>query len=510
MPMRTAPPPSEIELKLRLPPGSHAALERLPVLQAARAEKRREVTTYFDTEDHALAARGFSLRVRASGDRRVQTLKLDVSDGGAAGRRGEWEWPITSDQPELDHLAETPARAIVAELAGRLRPLFATEIDRCARVLRLDGKTEVEASIDRGAIVADTRREPVDELELELKAGSLAPLYRFAIDLHEAVPMQIARESKAARGYRLRAGSAPRASHAAKLDLSPDTPANVALRDIIASGLRQITDNVAAADAADPEGIHQLRVGLRRLRSALVMFRPLLEPHASALFEDELRQLGRVFGARRDRDVLCLEILPEAARWRDGWVAGWVDRLRPLAEADRAASLAPAQEALRSAGLTSLVLGLAAWCEDGLEQPRLLGETRTRRRLDKVAPALLDRLAGKVARRRRHLDTPERLHKLRRSLKKLRYATEFVGGTAKTKAVRRYRQHCKTLQKLLGTINDAHTTRRLVAGLIDARSTELAPAVAALASWSNRRESKALKRLDTALDDFRAAKPFWR
>ncbi|MBN9561608.1 MAG: CHAD domain-containing protein [Alphaproteobacteria bacterium] len=499
--------PVEIELKLRLPPGSHAALEQVPALSAVRAEQRREITRYFDTEDRALFANGFVLRVRSRGNRRIQTLKSAPSDGGVAPARGEWEWPVEREEPDAALLAETPARDIAATLDGRrLEALFVTDIERSTRQLVLDDDTHVEVALDEGTIEAGDAREKVDELELELKSGALGPLYRLAIELHEAVPMWLAPESKSARGYRLRDGTAPRAPHATKLRLDPKVRTNEAFRVIVASGLSQILENIAAAEAAAPEGIHQLRIGLRRVRSALVLFAPLLEPNAAALFERELKRLGQVFGERRDRDVLCLQTLPAVAH---DLGASWIDRLRPPAEAYRASANGPVQEALHGAGLTSLALGLAAWCEEGLEHPAHLGHKRLGKRLANVAPDLLDRMARKVARRAKRADTPESLHGLRKSLKKLRYSTEFVAGLYKPKAVKRYRKRCEALQELLGTINDARVTPRLADDMLGVRGTELAPAFAQLAAWSAEQERKALRRLDEALTKFRRTEPFW-
>ena len=498
--------PVEIELKLRLPPGSRAALEQVPAFSAIAAERRREVSRYFDTPDRTLAANGFILRVRTSGNRHIQTLKSAPSNGGVAPSRGEWEWPVERDEPDLACLAATPARALAATLDGRLEAVFVTDIQRSTRQIALDPDTRVEAALDRGSIEADAAREPVDELELELKSGSLGPLYRLAVDLHEAVPLSLAPETKSARGYRLRDGTAPLAPHAAKLRLEPDIAANEAFRAIILSGLDQILGNIAAAEAATPEGIHQLRIGLRRVRSALVLFAPLLEQHAAALFERELKRLGQVFGAQRDRDVFCLQTLPDAAR---DLGADWLDRLRPPAEAYRAAANGPVQEALHGAGLTGLALGLAAWCEEGVAHPAHLGRKRMGKRLRALAPDLLDRMARKVARRARRADTPEGLHGLRKSLKKLRYGTEFVAGLYDKKSVKRYRKRCEALQELLGTINDARVTPRLADEMLGARGTELAPAFAALAAWSADQERKALRRLDDASKRFRRAKPFW-
>src|SRR3954463_5749840 len=108
--------PIEVELKLRLSALGRAELERHPTFQAAAPEERHELTTYFDTPDVFLAERGISLRVRRNGDRRVQTVKLQGDGTAVAARRGEWEWPIEQDRPDLSRLAETPAGALAGDL----------------------------------------------------------------------------------------------------------------------------------------------------------------------------------------------------------------------------------------------------------------------------------------------------------------------------------------------------------------------------------------------------------
>ena len=68
------------------------------------------------------------------------------------------------------------------------------------------------------------------------------------------------------------------------------------MRGIVVDALSHLLMNGAAALAGDAEGIHQTRVSIRRLRSALVVFEPLLEPHAASFFQDELKRVGRVIG----------------------------------------------------------------------------------------------------------------------------------------------------------------------------------------------------------------------
>ena len=505
--------PIEIELKLRLPAAARAELADHPVFRPPHAtapEERHEVTTYFDTPDLALAGKGISLRVRRNGDGRVQTVKLRGAGPAVAAQRGEWEWPIEQDTPDLGRLAETPAGTIAGDLAGRaLEPVFATDIRRTVRELRVDANTTAEAALDEGTIAAGAASEPVSELELELRDGTLAPLYRLALDLHATVPLTIAPESKADRGYRLRTGQAPIARKAPDLDLDRGIGVPGAFREIVAAGLGHLLANQPAAAAGDPEGVHQMRVAIRRLRTALVLFGAHLEPHTTHRFGAELKRLGRVLGEARDWDVFCLDTLPRALDDAPG--ASWGHLLLEAASAERRVAHQRVEEEIERPALTGFVLGMMAWAEDGSVRPALLGDKRLRIRLVKLAPELLDRLAGKVAKRGRRIGrrSDEELHALRKSLKKLRYGVDDVAGLYGRKAVRKYLQGCKELQELLGRMNDAAVAGTLARGLSADDGSGLAPAVGALAQWSERRRNKALHRLSGAWATFQKASPFW-
>jgi CHAD domain-containing protein len=351
--------------------------------------------------------------------------------------------------------------------------------------------------------------ETVSELELELRDGTLAPLYRLALDLHARVPLTIGPESKAARGYRLRTGRAPAARKAPDLDLDRNVGAPEAFREIVAARLGHLLANQPAAAASDPEGVHQMRVAIRRLRTALVLFGPRLEPHVAARFETELKRLGQVLGDARDWDVFCLDTLPKAMDGAPG--AGWGHLLREAAEAERRAAHRRVEEELGRPALTGFVLGMAAWVEDGSARPVLLGDKRISRRLVKLAPALLDRVAGKAARRGKRIGrrSDEELHALRKSLKKLRYGADDLAGLYGRKAVERYLRGCKELQELLGRMNDAAVAGVLAEQLSAGDRADLAPAVGTLAGWGERRRDEARQRLPGAWATFRKASPFW-
>src|SRR5579883_2086649 len=147
--------PTETELKLNFPPEAETALARHPALRSASVgppEKRRIVTTYFDTESEALKARGLSLRVRRADSERIQTVKSE-GDGGLAASRGEWEWAIDGERPDLSLLETTPlAERLPRLVADDLQPIVVTDVVRTQRTLRLENDTIVQAAFDRGSI----------------------------------------------------------------------------------------------------------------------------------------------------------------------------------------------------------------------------------------------------------------------------------------------------------------------------------------------------------------------
>lgn len=496
-------PALEIELKLAFPPEARDRIEAHAVFHGPRAAGPRsghQVTTYFDTPDLALAREGLSLRVRAKDGRRIQTLKSETAANGAAATRGEWEWAVRSGRPDASLLLGTPA---AAHAADRLEPVLITDINRTTRMLTL-GDTEIEAAFDEGFIRTGGKELPVHELELELKAGPPGPLYQLALTLHADLPLRLEPEAKSTRGYRLHTGRPPAMHKTTKPDLAPDVSAADGFRQILGAGLGSLIGNQPAAISGDPEGVHQMRIAVRRLRTALVLFKPHLEPHTTVRFGEQLRRLGQVLGEARDWDVFTLDTLPAALD------AGPMhDLLAPAAQARRQAAGNAMREELARPNLTGLVLALAAWAED--ETLMLDAAARTARLVD-LAPGLLDRLARKVTRRGKHISrlSPPELHKVRKSLKKLRYAVDDVAPLFSAKRVKSFRKRCTGMQDELGSINDATMAVTLVEMLASDSQPDRIPAIAAAAQWGDKRRQKAMRKLPDRWAEFRDAAPFWR
>ena len=473
--------PSELEIKLLIPAAAIEAVAAHPLLQGAAAPKvQRQVTTYFDTPGWDLAHMGASLRIRRRGRARVQTLKLRDA-AGQAFERGEWEWPVTADAPDRALLAETPLAALLAAMPP-FAPVFATTIARRLHVLEREGSV-IEVALDAGEVRAGAAAEPILELELELKSGPAAPLFALAEALQAGLPLTLGAESKAERGWRLSTGRPRAVTKPGPVALPPGASAAEAFRRIIGAGLTGLLANLPAA--AEVEGVHQLRVGIRRLRAALALFRPLLDPVPADRFGLELRRLGQVLGAARDWDVFCAEtlaVVPAAAA------------LRPAAEAARAAARRALAEELAGPALSAVVLGLAAWAEAA---PIPAG------RLAAAMPRLERRLARKARRRGRRIRQrpPADLHALRKAVKKLRYGVEALAPLHRRRQARAFLAGCAALQAELGLMNDAAMAEAM-AGRLDAAAP--AEAVAALRDWAAARQAKALERIPRAWHRFKA------
>ncbi len=503
--------PREVELKLQLPPGSRALIEASSAFAAVKGRRLHQLTTYFDTPERELDRDGLTLRIRRIGKKHIQTVKSRDSGQGIASDRAEWEWPIRKNVPELARLAETPRLAKAARaVSGRLKAVFVTDIRRTVRLLKLNDGTWIEAAIDEGQIEAGPSREPVCELELELKHGGIGAVYELAATLLELAPMWVSAESKPSRGWFLRTGRVAGVQVFAMPKLGRRTRAVDAFNAIIAAILGHLMANTGPMLRGDSEGLHQMRKALRAMRAALQLFANHLEREAPQRFNAQLLHFGRIFGAARDDDVLCLDTLPAAIA---ALPRGKIDKLLSVAEVRRRIPHAVAREAARGHDFTALVLGLAAWAQTGTAQPSSIGDDRMAARLGSLAPSLLDRVARKAKRRGRNPGglSVEELHALRKSLKKLCCDVKFLGSLYRRRAVKAYCKRCNRVEVLLGTANDAVVAQRLASALVNDGDGQpnLAKPARALVQLSKRRRRRTLRGLVRAMRKFRAMPAFW-
>jgi inorganic triphosphatase YgiF len=488
----------------------------LAMMPGSVTVRRTLVSTYFDTPDLALKRAGSTLRVRDMEGRFIQTLKTADPAGASVLGRGEWEDPVAENRP--DPLAPCSGSLLPDGVAGELRPLFVTEVTRETIGIEPAPGTRIEAAVDTGEIRAKDsgRSEPISEIELELETGDPAALYDLALKLLETAPLRIDTASKSARGYRLVEGVAapPRAVHAEPLALDPGMAVEEVLRHIGRSCFAHLLRNEAAALAGQPEGVHQMRVAVRRLRSLLSAFKQLLPRDARRAVTDELAGLAAPLGPARNLDVFAAELLQPLRRERPD-EPGWGEIAAMVEQAGAEAHQRVGNE-IRSARHTEAVLRLLRWFEgrgwrapQASAAPEALGSP-----IGAIAPDILDRRRRKVRKRSRRFArmTPKERHRLRIAVKKLRYTVELLRSLYPERDVSRYAKRLKPVQDELGHANDIRVAYGLVIEL--GRRTEETGAFAEAGGQLLERHERALLKgepeLHQRLRRLNRARPFWR
>jgi len=296
---------------------------------------------------------------------------------------------------------------------------------------------------------------------------------------------------------------------AASIRFAPHISGVDAFRRIMRAGIDHLKVNESAARAgADPEGVHQMRVATRRLRSALKLFEDYVGAEAAQSFKHHLRDLGRVLGEARDWDVFVTETIPDFVRDHPGIDPAAIARAaqtfrRPAHEYVAAALNAPSYAAWRNrfeewsakndwrAGL-----GIHAY-------RRLDGKFR------EIAGGMMDRAARRAAKRGASIDAlaPEGLHELRKTMKSLRYGAEFVGSLYPHAERKQYIEAVAAVQEAMGAFNDATVTLTLIERLAARSGEDGAATREALRNWASAKA--ATHGLHAAWDAFRETRIFW-
>jgi triphosphatase len=264
---------------------------------------------------------------------------------------------------------------------------------------------------------------------------------------------------------RFLANAKPRAAKAKPLALSPGMSVEQAFQAIAANCLTHIQHNAqGVAIAHDVESLHQMRVGMRRLRSALGMFKKLLR--LPEVLQHELDWLARELGDARDWDVLSGTTLPALAkgllepRHIDGVQQAASDKAREHHVA--------AAAAVGSPRYARLMFGVTGWVQGmGWHADTALMETagkQLHRPLKKFSRKILERDHRRLRKRAANLRaaTPEARHRVRIAAKKTRYAAEFFASVFSPKTVRPFIKGLTSLQDELGFLNDAAVADRLL------------------------------------------------
>lgn len=505
---------SEQELKLNVPVDAQVRVEK--AVKRAKFSEIQLRALYFDTPSRALVRARIALRLRLEGDQWVQTLKMP-------GEHSLSRIEINQDRPEatldLGIYAGTPVGDVLSGLTEPLQVCYETDVQRLLRDIRTRSGV-VELAFDRGWLRADTLQLPISEVEFELKRGKLEAVFEIGRTWQKRFGLILDFRSKAERGDRL-AQLALALAAIESMEISDEAsvqrqaearmqrvadfwkprgaelislvnvvkqrdPARV-LAAVTTECLEQIVRNSAIlceidttgiCQTAKPEHIHQLRVGIRRLRSAWSFFEGLTELPALA-HREQVKHYFAQLGGTRDEDVLLGSLLPALSS------AG----LPPLSLPS-----SPHQETgtqlVKSMDYQRWLLDTLALCaiEDTpptapVAQQAQEAETTEdlhtdfafpRAPLIPKKPALKPLLIKKLKKWHhqvvhsglvfRSLEV-EQQHSLRKKCKRLRYALQFCETLLPETNLIRYRKQLASVQDILGEMNDLYVAQPLFESL---------------------------------------------
>lgn len=487
----------EVELKFTIF-GSAGEAIIAHLVHGTSPVSRKLRSAYFDTRDRDLRRAGYTLRIREEDGRWTQTVKSDWSGDGQG--RGEWESEVDGDAPDYRLVGPTPAGAVLGD--RDLERLFEVTVDRRSFLLERSGAV-IEVSLDRGEAKRGKRVASFGELELELKSGPAAALFEFAASVRASFSLCPSFVAKADRGFALSAPTPRGGRHFETPRLAETMTSGDAFAAIAFAALRQIAANAEQIRVRpSAEAIHQMRVGLRRLRSTIDIFSPAVLDLARSSLVAELKWASCALDEARNLDVFLEGPLVRTPRTQDGTASSAALRRHLLR--DRRRAYAAASTFANSDRLSALLLEVLTLFEVGLWNVAPVHENVRDRSIVDFAAVALDRAHLKVLRKARDFKTlsPAKRHKLRIAAKTLRYAADVFDDVfpERNNRAASFLEATKALLGRLGELNDLVGARTIFAG-------HAAPS--GLAARIAKRERRLVSTTGQALKDFSDIKRFW-
>ena len=503
--------PETVTLDFELPAADLPRLLRASALSTRRAGRARTTPAsivWHDTADGALAAGSLTLSRSGPAGRAAWRLERLLPNGHMdwlpAGRA-----PLVAEAASLDNLGE-PVPAKLAPVAA---------FNGCLRAYALRGQDGAEQlRVLEGTLRGVSQDRPACRVMLTGQPSAVADL---ACALAEAAPLRVPRAGLAAQAIAVARGNDPAPRHLG----GPAIPAGLSLDEALTFVTAHLADVILhwaalIPGAGTPEPVHQMRVGVRRLRSALSVFRRATRDDTGGdttgkagqagwldQLSDELKAIAAQLGTARDWDVFLAETGADVSQAfaQDRRIAG----LLAAAARQRDTAYAGLVAHLRSQGWTRLEMTLALlptrrpWLQSGTGSSTVgpvepYAAHALQRRLKQVlapGPSLT------------HLPAHE-LHHTRKQAKRLRYAAELFAGLFPDKAVRKYLRRLEHLQEVLGAVNDSAVAASLVGQL--GGGADRAFAAGAVQGFGAARSAGASARADRAWRKFTRAEPFWQ
>lgn len=512
----------EIELKFLVPVYKLEALKRQVDIKSSVTSQL--AAHYFDTPNNTLASSGMALRIRKEGDVWVQTLKTS-GDGMAS--RGEQNnildkqmaeeaadngslYPDLSlyddlplahsvSKPDAKRQSKSNKQTKTDNQSTTLNRQYVTDVKRTTRLIKKDGGI-IEVAYDEGKVhhgQDEQITQPIHEIEFELVEGDTSFLFETAQVWCRRYNLCISTVTKAERGgLLLEDKEFADATKADLKQLNVDKKMSKPqfMRAVVHNCLLQILPNASAIAAGSLDGnhVHQLRVGLRRLRTALKFFDGFSE-QINPEWQSIIKQTFSLLGEYRDLEVLETKTQP----WLESLGGPYVDwsderdnlKVKPL-------------DAVRANDFQITLLEMIAYTMSPAAEDSANHDGPAK----EATSIILNKLYKKISKASDNFVSIsiEEQHDVRKRLKSLRYISEFVRPMYKKKKTKKFLQYLEPAQEILGDYND-----NIIGHQFYLDKTELEPNAWFAVGYFSAQEQHAAHQCATSLASIKNAPKFW-
>ena len=513
----------ELELKFAVPSYQQSVLRKN--IDTKTAQQQRLSAYYFDTPNQDLAKKGIALRIRFEDSQWVQTLKT-AGDGVAKRVELNTVLSLTGTPDTLDVSSLVPDVSLITEptvvaqltsimpldeLAQALTVQYFTDVQRTSRQIKKNNsRIEIAYDIGKVGIGRLNSQKPannhgltqsdIHEIEFELLEGDPSDLIEVAKTWCKKYKLYLSTVTKAQRGSLLLANkqfAQPVKADLAVLQLHKGISQFAFLQAVVNNCLVQILPNASAIAEGSPDGnlVHQLRVGIRRLRTALKHFK-FAQDYIDPNWLMVLKQTFSLLGEYRDKEILQIKTQPLLES------VG-----APHVEWSTAVDIMPI-DAVRANDFQILLLELIGFTHLAVPADNPKAKATVAKKLEKLFTAIAvasDKFAS--------LDT-ESQHGVRKDLKSLRYVSEFAaplfasqtnGKKGKKAAeLNAFLQYLEPAQDVLGEYNDNVVGH---ANYLEKAKTD--PNALFAVGWFSGREQASAEQCAVSLKTVKNAPKFW-
>ena len=513
----------ELELKFAVPSYQQSVLRKN--IDTKTAQQQRLSAYYFDTPNQHLAKKGIALRIRFEDSQWVQTLKT-AGDGVAKRVELNTVLSLTGTPDTLDVSSLVPDVSLITEptvvaqltsimpldqLAQALTVQYFTDVQRTSRQIKKNN-SRIEIAYDIGKVGIGSlisrksannhglTQSDIHEIEFELLEGDPSDLIEVAKTWCKKYKLYLSTVTKAQRGSLLLANkqyAQPVKADLAVLQLHKGISQFAFLQAVVNNCLVQILPNASAIAEGSPDGnlVHQLRVGIRRLRTALKHFK-FAQDYIDPNWLMVLKQTFSLLGEYRDKEILQIKTQPLLES------VG-----APHVEWSTAVDIMPI-DAVRANDFQILLLELIGFTHLAVPADNPKAKATVAKKLEKLFTAIAaasDKFAS--------LDTDSQ-HGVRKDLKSLRYVSEFAaplfasqtnGKKGKKAAeLNAFLQYLEPAQDVLGEYNDNVVGH---ANYLEKAKTD--PNALFAVGWFSGREQASAEQCAVSLKTVKNAPKFW-